>query len=144
MGYLLTTASGLPVKSITVTIPEADVQLLGTTPYTLVAAGSGINYIPISAYFIIGRNTTPYSGFSHVYLGDNATIQYGILEIANVGGNLQQVNPYIFALNMSHPPNRFGIRVSSNKPIQIYFNAPATAGDGDMTVTIYYLEVLDI
>ena len=145
MGYLVKpTTNNFPVLSTSITIPEADVLTLGSIPYTLLAANVGINYILISAFLQISRNTIPYSGFTHTYLTDNSSLKYALIEMNSVGNQFGASNPYVFALNMTNPPNRFGIRVSSNKPINISLQSDPTAGNGDMTVTLYYIEVLDI
>lgn len=146
MGYLVKpTTNNFPVLSTSITIPEADVLTLGSKPYTLLPEDVGINYILISAFLQIDKTSTiAYTGFTHIYLTDNATLKYSLIEMNSVGNQLNKSTPYVFALNMTNPPNRFGIRVSSNKPIKISLQADPSAGNGDMTVTLYYIEVLDI
>lgn len=143
MGYLIQESATFPITKITVTIPTADVLTLSTNPFTIVPAGTGLNYLIVASIIQVGRQTTPYTGVSHIYLTDNATIKWGIIETSSFGGSITEAS-YSFALNMTHPPNRFGIRISSNKPINISTNTDPSGGDGDWTVSLYYLSIADI
>lgn len=143
MGYLIQESSTFPISKVTVTIPTADVLTLATNPITIVPSGTGLNYLIVASIIQVGRQTVPYTGVSHIYLTDNATIKWGIIETVGFGGTITEAS-YSFALNMTHPPNRFGIRISSTKPILIQTNANPSAGDGNWTVTLYYLSIADI
>lgn len=143
MGYLIENTSNFPVQIAKVFIDSADVSTLATTPIEIIPAGTGINYLILSAVIQVGKQTIQYTGFSHIYLTDNATLKYALIETASFGGVIVE-GTYSFALNMTHPPNRFGIRISSNKPINIATNTNPTAGNGDWTVTLYYIELKDL
>jgi hypothetical protein len=138
MGYLITPSNNFPIEKVTIKIPAFDIATIGTIPVNLVPANTGITYVLISAFFEVTNQSIPYSGFSHIYLTDQATLQWGIIEMASVGGVLV-TGTYAFALNMTNPPNRFGARIAATKPIDLAFNVDPIAGDGDFLVTLYYL-----
>jgi hypothetical protein len=140
MGYLIDT--GL-IKKLTVVIPEADVQVMDSTPYTLLQ-GNGINvFVPIACTIQIAANqTTPYTGFTHLHLMNtqnpgvgNITATYSLN--ASASNNLTTGNIlYSMLCNFQASPNRFG-GINANKPIEIFFDAAVT-GDGDMIVNLFY------
>ena len=139
MGYLIDT--GL-IKKLTVVIPEADVQVMDSTPYTLLP-GNGINiFVPIACTIQIAANqTTPYTGFTHVHLTNRQSTNVGNIAAtysANaVNNNLETGNNlYSMLCSFQASPNRYG-GSNANKPVEIFFDAAVT-GDGDMIVNLFY------
>jgi hypothetical protein len=139
MGYLIDT--GL-IKKLTVVIPEADVQVMDSTPYTLLP-GNNINiYVPIACTIQIAANqTTPYTGFIHLHLTNRQTTSVTNIAAtysANaVNNNLETGNNlYSMLCSFQASPNRFG-GSNGNKPLEIFFDNPVT-GDGDMIVNLFY------
>jgi hypothetical protein len=140
MGYLIEQTL---IKKLTVVIPEADVQVMDSTPYTLLP-GNGINvFIPIACTIQIAANqTTPYTGFTHLHLMNtqnpgvgNITATYAIN--ASSANSLTTGNIlYSMLCNFQASPNRFG-GINANKPIDIFFDLPVT-GNGDMIVNLLY------
>jgi len=140
MGYLIEQTL---IKKLSVVIPEADVQVMDSTPYTLLQ-GNGKNvFVPIACTIQIAANqTTPYTGFTHLHLTN--TQNYGVGNItasyainASSGNNLTTGNNlYSMLCNFQASPNRFG-GINANKPLEIFFDAAVT-GNGDMIVNLLY------
>jgi hypothetical protein len=117
---------------------------MGTTPVRLIAAETGFTFVQVLTTIQIQKQTVAYSGWSHLQIGDSATVNFGLIESAAVGGNLQANRLYTFSNYMNHPPSRFGGSYVSARDMFIYFNTDPSAGDGDLTVTVYYLKIADI
>lgn len=143
MGYLIEQNF---IKKVTKVIPESDVQIMDTTPYTLIT-GNNLNfYVAIACTIQIAANqTTPYIGFNHVHLTN--TQNYGVGNIcatysanATVPSNLSTGNIiYAMLCNFQSSPNRYG-GINANKSVEIFFDAPVT-GDGDMIVNLFYYTI---
>jgi hypothetical protein len=129
-----------------VTIPQADVQIMDSAqqPYTILQTNNSFYAIPIACYVYCINQTVGYTGFTHLHLTNSA--QYGIggiigsyaqnattsNEINSIGGDL-----YSLLINFQQSPARYGSR-QSFKQIDIFWDTPVTAGDGDMVVTLLY------
>jgi len=135
MGYLIKQ----PNIKREIIIPEADVLLLGTTPFgyniltQLVSNQAyGIKSCYISNLNIAGN----YTGFQHIYLQDGNASVLGVYE-----ENLSIAYQFLLYMNIgsSHPPSKFGggIAVGSNGGLYINFSNTAT-GSGDLKVYIEY------
>lgn len=144
MGYLI---QNIDIIKTTVTIPSADVQLMDlSVPFTLVSTNNLFVAAPIACFVKIEANqTTPYSGFTHLHLTN--TNNYGVGDLcatyainANTALDLQPGLIYSMLCNFQASPNRFG---GSNafKNLEIFFDNLPTAGDGDMTVILYYTRI---
>jgi hypothetical protein len=137
MGYLIDNSNPYLTK-ITV-IPEADVQQLDNTAQRVLDGESGFFLIPIFIGLkVLSNSTTPYLGYSHIYVTSspfgkiNATFDAA-------GGNILGYTYYnAMDVYMSHPPNVPGGTFKENLTLYINFSTPITAGDGDLEVTIYY------
>jgi hypothetical protein len=140
MGYLLDTGF---IKKLTVVIPEADVQVMDTTPYTLIS-GNNINvFIPIACTIQIAANqTTPYTGPTHLHLTNTQNTSVGnisatyALNASTVPGLITGNIIYSMLCNFQATPNRYG-GINANKSLEIFFDAAVT-GDGDMIVNLLY------
>jgi hypothetical protein len=116
------------------------------TPFTLVSTNNLFVAAPIACFFKIEANqTTPYIGFNHIHLTN--TNNYNVGELcatyainATILSNLQAGAAYSMLCNFQASPNRFG---GSNafKNLEIFFDTLPTAGDGDMTVILYYTKI---
>jgi hypothetical protein len=135
MGYLINTE----FISTKIIIPEADVQVLDSTPYTILNySGSGFIQCLTCAVTPDINQTAPYIGFDHLYLRTKPSA-------ANILGvydelTYQLETNYLSCLNinMQHPPNRFGVAQKASTGLALEFNQPITAGDGDLIVFLQY------
>jgi hypothetical protein len=135
MGYLINTE----FISKKIIIPEADVQILDSTPYTILDySGSGFIQVLTCALTPDINQSTPYSGFDHLYLRDQnpANAKIGIYDELNFGLEANYLSCLI--INMNHPPNRFGAVKKSGNGLALEFGLPITAGDGDLIVYLQY------
>ena len=141
MGYLL---EGQFIKQ-TIVIPESDVQIMDASnaPYTLINTNNSFYCVPLLCYIQSGANqTTPYSGFTHLHLSNTGNYSVGD-QCGTLAANsipLGEIGPgYVFSMliDCQASPNIFG---SGNgfKPLQIFWDVPITAGDGDLIITLYY------
>jgi len=135
MGYLLNT----DFISKRIIIPQADVQIMDTTPYTILDySGSGYIQTLTCAVTPNSNQTIPYTGFDHLYLRNqpSAADKLGIYD--------ELVYPLEFGylssliINMIHPPNRFGTIKKAVNGLALEFSLPITAGDGDLIVYLQY------
>lgn len=140
MGYLIEQTL---IRKVTVTIPEADVQIMDATPYTLIQGNNVNTILPIACYIQIAANqTTPYTGAVHIHLSN--TVSYAVGNIcATYALNSSTTNSlitgniiYSMLCNFQAIPNRFG-GIAANKSLEIFFDTPVT-GDGDMIVNVLY------
>jgi hypothetical protein len=124
MGYI--TDAQYLIKKV-IRIPEADVQVMDpvNTPFTLIQTNNLFTIIPVVCFVNIDTNqTTPYSGWGHLHLTNT--------------GDLQTGGFYNMLINAQTSPVRIGGTIAS-KDLQIFFETPISAGDGDMIVTLYYI-----
>jgi hypothetical protein len=135
MGYLINTE----FISKKIIIPEADVQILDSTPYTILDySGSGFIQVLTCAVTPDINQSTPYAGFDHLYLRDQnpANAIIGIYDELNFGLEANYLSCLI--INMNHPPNRFGAVKKVSNGLALEFGLPITAGDGDLIVYLQY------
>jgi len=144
MGYLI---QNIDIIKTTVTIPSADVQvMIGGTAFTLVSTNNLFVAAPIACFVKIEANqTTPYSGFNHLHLTNTSNYSVGDLCAtyainANGALDLQPGGIYTMLCNFQASPNRFG-GYNATKNLEIFFDIAPTAGDGDMTVILYYTRI---
>jgi len=135
MGYLIDNNGGWITE--TITIPEADVLTLGSTPYILVNGKPGqilfANYIYVTAI----NQTIPFVGYDYIYLQNENVI--GVFEESSDFGNGIATDYYNkLTLDVSHPPTLFGVPLKGGKDLNIKFDNNPTAGDGDLLVTVQY------
>jgi hypothetical protein len=144
MGYLI---QNIDIIKTTVTIPSADVQVMDSSaPFTLVSTNLNFFAIPIACFVsILANQTTPYSGFTHLHLSNSSN--YNVGEIcatysanADTTSNLFTGPQFSMLCNFQATPNRFGGK-NGNKNLEIFFDVAPTAGDGDMTVILYYTRI---
>jgi hypothetical protein len=144
MGYLI---QNTDIIKTVVTIPEADVQVMDSSaPITLVATNNLFIAAPIACFIVMQANqTTPYIGFNHLHLTNSNN--YGVGDLcatyainASLTNNLQYPGAYSMLCNFQSAPNRFG-GVYAPKNLEIFFDIAPTAGDGDMTVILYYTRI---
>lgn len=143
MGYLIDPNF---IKKVTVVIPTADVQIMDTTPYTIIT-GNNLNfYVPIACTIQISANqTTPYTGFTHLHLMNTQNPGVGNIcatYSANASSSSDLITGnvlYSMLCNFQATPNRFG-GINANKPVEIFFDAPVT-GNGDMIVNLFYYTI---
>jgi hypothetical protein len=135
MGYLINTE----FISKKIIIPQADVQIMDTTPYTILDySGSGFIQTLTCAVTPDINQTIPYTGFDHLYLREqpSAANKIGIYD-----ENVYQLEvTYLSSLiiNMSHPPNRFGSVKKAFNGLALEFGLPIASGDGDLIVYLQY------
>jgi len=135
MGYLINTE----FISTKIVIPEADVQIMDATPYTILDySGSGFIQVLSCAATPDINQSTPYTGFNHLYLRDQspANARLGIYDEQLFQLELNYLTCLI--INMNHPPNRFGAVKKSARGLALQFNSPITAGDGNLIVFLQY------
>lgn len=143
MGYLI--KDNYLIKKI-IRIPQADVQIMDAvnTPYTLIQTNNLFTVVPVICFVRIDTNQTiPYTGFSHMHLTNTGNLGTGDLcatfaENASVTLDLQTGGVYSMLINAQTSPVRIGGSLAE-KDLQIFFETPITAGDGDMIVTLYYI-----
>jgi hypothetical protein len=135
MGYLINTE----FISKRIIIPEADVQIMDTTPYTILDySGSGYIQTLTCAVTPDSNQTAPYTGFDHLYLRNqpSAADRLGIYDEIVLPLSFGYLSSLI--INMIHPPNRFGTIKKIANGLALEFNLPITAGDGDLIVFLQY------
>jgi hypothetical protein len=144
MGYLI---QNIDIIKTTVTIPSADVQVMDSaTPFILVSTNNLFFACPIACFVKIETNqTTPYIGFNHLHLTNTNNYSVGDLCAtyainAQIANNLATGLFYSMLCNFQALPNRFGGALES-KNLEIFFDIAPTAGDGDMTVILYYTRI---
>lgn len=129
-----------------VTIPQADVQIMDAaqTPYTILDTNNSYFAVPISCYVYCINQTIGYSGFTHLHLTNSNGFSIGRIigslsenatsnnEISSIGGHI-----YSLLINFQQSPARYGAQQRYNK-VELYWDTPITAGDGDMVVTLLY------
>lgn len=137
MGYLI--HGGL--QKVTVRIPQADVLLLNTVPYTIIPFTNNNNYTILAANMqvdnVIGNQI---DSFGHFYLFYKpATPRFAIYdEVLSGTGSIDTSLTCNFIINMSHPPNTFGSRTTKVIfPLSIESELPPNA-NCDLIVTVYY------
>lgn len=137
MGYLVKST----FLTKTLVIPEADVQLLHTAPYTILSGIPGIYLQPIVCIVQIMNNSiNAYAGFSNLYLEGLSPI--GTLdETNNILGN-QYSNAIL--INVDHPPTTPGGTSKAGIGLSLRFGSPISAGDGDMKVILYYIALPEV
>ena len=130
-----------------VTIPQADVQIMDQTqqPYTILQTNNTYYAIPVACYVYCINQTIGYTGFTHLHLTNSSNFGIGGIigslaqtattanEISSIGGEI-----YSLLINFQQAPARYGAQ-QSFKGIEIFWDTPITAGDGDMVVTLLYL-----
>jgi hypothetical protein len=144
MGYLI---ENIDIIKTTVTIPSADVQVMDVaTPFTILSTNNLFVAAPVACFFKIEANqTTPYIGFNHIHLTNSNNYSVGELCAtyainASILSDLQSNAVYSMLCNFQASPNRFG-GFNTVKNIEIFFDIAPTAGDGDMTVILYYTRI---
>lgn len=143
MGYLI--KDNYLIKKI-IRIPQADVQIMDAlgTPFTLIQTNNLFTVIPVVCFVNIDTNqTTPYTGWGHLHLTNTGNLGTGDLcatyaTNATPTGDLQTGGTYNMLINAQTSPIRIGGTIDK-KDLQIFFETPITAGDGDMIVTLYYI-----
>jgi hypothetical protein len=135
MGYLINTE----FISKKIIIPEADVQVMDATPYTILDySGNGFIQVLSCAVTPNINQSTPYAGFDHLYLRDQspANARIAVYDELNFGLEANYLSCLI--INMNHPPNRFGAVKKSGNGLSLEFGLPISAGDGDLIVFLQY------
>jgi hypothetical protein len=135
MGYLINTE----FISTKIVIPEADVQVLDSTPYTILNySGSGFIQTLTCAVTPDINQTTPYTGFDHLYLRTQptASIRLGVYDELTYQLETNYLSCLI--INMQHPPNRFGVAQKAFTGLALEFGLPISGGDGDLIVFLQY------
>jgi len=135
MGYLINTE----FISTKIIIPEADVQAMDATPYTILDySGNGFIQVLTCAVTPDINQTTPYQGFDHLYLRDQnpANARIGVYDELNFPLEINYLS--LLIINMNHPPNRFGSVKKTSNGLSLEFNLPITGGDGDLIVYLQY------
>lgn len=135
MGYLINTE----FISKRIVIPEADVQIMDTTPYTILDySGSGFIQVLTCAVTPDINQTVPYVGFDHLYLREQPTASDRIGIYDELIYQLERGYLSCLLINMQHPPNRFGASKKAFYGLALEFGLPITAGDGDLIVYLQY------
>lgn len=135
MGYLINSE----FISKKIIIPEADVQILDSTPYVILDySGDGLIQVLSCAVTPNSNQATTYLGFGHLYLRDQPTslAKIAIYDEAIAGLELNYLSSLI--INMNHPPNTFGSQKKLGNGLALQFQTPITQGDGDLIVFIQY------
>jgi hypothetical protein len=138
MGYLIQN-SGELVK-IVVTIREADLQNMGTTPIQVVTQNPGQCFCVVNAFLQTDSTGTAYTGFTHMQLTDGAASVF-----CSFGYN-SFVSPQIasFICSLKHPVNQFGAVFDPSRSIFLESTVDPTAGSGNGLLTMYgyYLNLI--
>ena len=135
MGYLINTE----FISKRIVIPEADVQIMDTTPYTILDySGSGFIQTLSCAVTPDSNQTVPYIGFDHLYLRTKPSAAFRLGVYDELSYQLETNYLSCLLINMQHPPNRFGVAQKGLTGLALEFGSPITAGDGDLIVYLQY------
>lgn len=145
MGYLL--QDSVLIKKI-IRIPEADVQNMDASnnPFPLVSTNNSFYCIPVICLIQVDTNqTTPYIGFNHLHLSNTGNTGVGdqvatFSKDATTTGSLEGSAIHSMLINLQATPNRFG-GINAIKDLVIYFDTPVSAGNGDLIVTLYYIQI---
>lgn len=135
MGYLINTE----FISKKIIIPEASVQVMDATPYTILDySGSGYIQVLTCAVTPDINQTTNYIGFDHLYLREqpNAAARLGVYDELIFGLEVNYLSCLL--INMQHPPNRFGAVKKAFTGLALEFGLPITGGDGNLIVFLQY------
>jgi hypothetical protein len=135
MGYLINTE----FISKKIIIPEADVQVMDATPYTILDySGNGFIQVLSCAVTPDINQSTAYAGFDHLYLRDQnpANGRLGIYDELLFPLSANYLSCLL--INMIHPPNRFGAVKKIARGLSLQFGLPISAGDGDLIVFLQY------
>ena len=135
MGYLINTE----FISKKIIIPEADVQVMDSAPYTILDySGNGFIQCLTCAVTVDINQTATYDGFDHLYLRTkpSASVRLGVYDELNYP--LETNYLACLNINMSHPPNRFGVAQKLSTGLALEFGSPITQGDGDLIVFLQY------
>ena len=132
MGYLI---QPVDIFTKTVIIPDADVQVMDVTPYTILQGTIGtIQCISLSVKVLPGGGA--YINFNHLYLLDSITgAPVGIYD-ENASAIGTGYNSFLI-LNMKHPPNVFGAYSKDGGGLLLKF-AQTVSGFGDLQVSFQY------
>jgi hypothetical protein len=135
MGYLINT----DFISKKIIIPEASVQVMDATPYTILDySGSGFIQVLTCAVTPDINQSTPYAGFDHLYLRDQSPANARIAVYDQLIFGLEVNYLSCLLINMNHPPNRFGAVKKLGNGLSLEFGLPISAGDGDLIVFLQY------
>jgi hypothetical protein len=139
MGYLIESSFGL--QKIEATIPAADMQTLGTTPYIIFTQKTGFQFVPTVIY-IQFDGTTDYDTFDHAYIGSAGPGDGILASFGRFQANTFSVGTVSsFIVNINHgtyPTNVFGSTTSSVRPyLKLSMNADDASGDGNGYLTMY-------
>lgn len=135
MGYLINTE----FISKKIVIPESDVQIMDSTPYTILDySGSGFIQCLTCAVSPDINQTTPYIGFDHLYLRTKPSAANRLGVYDELSYQLETNYLACLNINMNHPPNRFGVAQKASTGLALEFGAPITGGDGDLIVFFQY------
>jgi len=135
VGYLINTE----FISKRIVIPEADVQIMDTTPYTILDySGSGFIQVLTCAVTPDSNQILPYTGFDHLYLRTKPSAAFKLGVYDELSYQLEIGYLSCLLINMQHPPNRFGVAQKLSTGLALEFNLPITTGDGDLIVYLQY------
>ena len=143
MGYLI--PPNYLLKTVVI-IPEADFIIMdASNPYTLISTDYSYYIIPVCVYFKISQNSTiPYSGsWNHLHLTNTASYLNTDLcgtysQNASNTNTLESGPQYSFLVNIQRAAMFGG--VNDNQELQTFFDALPTAGNGDVTYTIFWIK----
>lgn len=134
MGYLIDAPL---IKSVTVIIPEADAQIMDTTPFKIFTGIANVYINPLFCTLQVVSGGTDYTGFGNLNLTSNPFGgQLGVLdETSGILGN-----PYSSAMliNCGHPPTTPGGNSKAGYGLYLNFQNAITTGTGDIKVVLYY------
>lgn len=134
------------IRKAVVTILAGDVSNLNFAPKTIIPYYDPNNeYTIIAANLYINDGLTQISAFGHFYLQYGPFTKVAIYDQNN--GDVEAAVRNNFIINMSHPPNQFGsVTAISGVPLSISCENPPTfgLGNGELVVTVYYFNNIDI
>tara|TARA_R100000655_G_scaffold25878_2_gene53420 strand:- start:8612 stop:9145 length:534 start_codon:yes stop_codon:yes gene_type:complete len=131
------------IQTDKISVSNAEIQALDSTPKTLVGALSGYMITPISATFLVTYAASTDNANKNIYLGydDSTTTNYWDFSERFMSGQTTD-NAYVFGGNV---PSRYPIRTSSilNTPFIIWSNGAFNGGfTMDVYITYSYTKVL--
>lgn len=121
----------------TVTIPTADVLQIHTNPYVIVPAVGGKIINVIDSLMTINFNLTPYSASQTYLITETCSLkQMHFDDVLESDGEVtvKGVHPGLSGYSPASPENQ----VAVNQDLVWTSSTDPTAGDSDVTITVYY------